>query len=154
MRIIKHSSASPDAVVKVADFFNDGITHIVGNWITVANNDIKLTDGDYILVDDDGNVNYVSLANYNGDNFIKQRIKEQISKEAARNAWKALMDSNLTNAQKAAILVAVNPAFTALAFGEIQAARIIANNTATDANYTAGVKNSFISILDAGIAKL
>ncbi len=153
MKIIKHNSLSPDSIVKVQDFFNDGVTVIVGNWITVNGNDIRLVDGDYILIDDFGNnVKHISLDDYNSDSDKKQQIKEQISKEIMREIWKAMQSAS--DAIREGILTTITTTLIALNAGEPKAALSLATATATNSFLTAGRKTTLLNILNAGVAKL
>lgn len=149
MKLIKHSSASPDAIV-IQQEYQAGVP---GFWVQDKNgNTHKLTDGDYIAIDDDDRVTYFPAATI--DNLALQQVKENLGREALRNIWKALADSGLTNTVKASILQTISPVLVACLAGEVQAARLIANATATTADYTAPRKAALLAILDEAIAKL
>lgn len=149
MKLIKHSSASPDPIV-IQQEFTAGVP---GFWVQDKNGQTwKLVDGDYIAIDDDGHVTYFASATI--DNLARQKYKEALGKEALRNIWKALADSGLIDIVKASILQTVSPVLVACLAGEVQAAKLIAQATPTTADFTAGRKNALINILNDAIAKL
>lgn len=69
-----------------------------------------------------------------------------------KEIWKALAPAN--DATKAGILNTIPAVLIAIGDGELSAARIIANATATNADYTAGRKATLIGLIDAAIAGL
>jgi hypothetical protein len=153
--IVKHNSASPDSAVKVADFFNDGVTIIVGNWINIDGNDYRLSDGDYFIKDDNGvPVRYVSAAQYASDLVLQNIVREEVGRDLIRSIWAQLRASALPDSQKAGIATAISPVMGLIRDGEITSARFLANATTTTASYTAGVKSALLSTIDQAIAKL
>lgn len=155
MRIIKHNSASPDPIVKVADFFNDGTTQIVGNWLSARDgNDYKLADGDVILVGDDGKADYFSAADYAGNVIVKNMIHESIGKQLVRELFQTLKAQDLTDAQEGDLLNRIYPVLGTLADGFIRGARVMCNAIPTGGQFTNGRKTYLLNKIDAAIAKL
>jgi len=149
--ITKFNSASPPACVKVQDF----TFGVLGYWVTVENNDIKLVDGDYILQDDDEKViGYISAGEYALGGEKAQRIKETAGKGLLRTIWQTLSQSGLNDTVKASILDTISVTLIAILAGEVKASRIIANNTATTADFTNGRKNILLGLIDDAITKL
>lgn len=151
MKIIKHNSASPDPDVTQDVLFDDGVTVIQGFRINLNGSDYRLADGDYIIIDG-SNSRHIPASSI--DNLLRQEYKEIVGREALRNIWKALADSNLTNTVKASILQTISPVLVACLAGEVQAAKIIAQATATMADFTNPRKTALINILNEAIDKL
>lgn len=155
MRTIKHSSAAPDPIVRVADFFNDGTTQVVGNWITIRNgNDVKLQDGDFIVVGDDGQADHYPAATYAASAIIKNLVNEMIGKELVRDLFQTLKAQNLTDAQEGDLLNRIYPVLGCLADGFIRGSRVMCNAIPTGGQFTAPRKTYLLNQIDAAIAKL
>lgn len=149
--ITKFISSSPPPFVRSGEYQ----VGVPAWWVTVGNNDYRLFDGDYIVQDDNGvPVRYVSASDYASNLVLQNIIREEVGKDLIRAIWSALRASALPDSQKAGIATAISPVMGLIRDGEIQAARFLANATATTASYTAGVKTALINKIDAAIAKL
>ena len=154
MTITKFSSASPPSFVKT-DVFNAGPPVIMASWVNLQGNDIKLSDGDYIIQDDNNIVTgYITAAQYAVGNGNTQIIKETVSKQCLRTIWQTLSQSGLTDTVKASLINTILSTIVALTAGEVKAALIIANATATTTDFTTARKNALITILNNSIALL
>jgi len=151
MTTIKFDHNAPPAYVLVQDF----TVGVLGYWVSVGETQYRLSDGDYIIVDDNGIPSaYYSAAQYASDLVVQGLIRESIGKELIRNIWSALRASALADAQKSAIATTITTPIVLIHDGEITASRFLANNIATNANYTAGVKTALLNLMDTAIAKL
>lgn len=149
--ITKFNSSSPPSFVTVGEF----TTGVPAWWITVDGNDYRLFDGDYIIQDDNGlPVRYVSASDYASDLVLQGIVREEVGKDLIRAIWSALRASAMTYANKAGVATSISPVMGMIRDGEIQAARFLANATATTASYTAGVKTALLNLMDQHIAKL
>ena len=149
--ITKFNSSSPPSFVREGEFQ----TGVLAWWILIANNEYRLFNGDYIIQDDNGvPVRYVSAADYASDLVLQGIIREEIGKDLIRAIWSALRASDMSYANKAGVATAISPVMGMIRDGEIQAARFLANATATTASYTAGVKTALLNVMDQHIAKL
>lgn len=149
--IIKFNHNAPPSYVLIQDF----TVGVLGYWVTIGFDQIKLDDGDYIVQDDNGvPVRYVSAAAYASDLVLQGIVREEVGKDLIRAIWSALRASSMTDANKAGVATAISPVMGMIRDGEIVAARFLANSTATTASYTAGVKTALLSVMDQHIAKL
>lgn len=151
MTTIKFDHNAPPAYVLVQDF----TVGVLGYWVSVGETQYRLSDGDYIIVDDNGIPSaYYSAAQYASDLVASNLIREAIGKELIRNIWAALLASGLTDAQKVGVANKIAVVIVIVQCGQITAARFLANTVTTDANFTAGVKTALLNLMDAAIAKL
>lgn len=149
--ITKFNSISPPSFVREDEF----TTGVLAWWVTVDNNEYRLFDGDYIIQDDNGvPVRYVSAADYAADLVLQNIIREEVGKDLIRTIWAALRGSNMTDANKAGVSVAITPVMVMIITGEIQAARFQANATTTTASYSNGVKTALLGLIDEAKEKL
>jgi len=149
--IVKFDHNIPPAYVLVQDF----TVGVLGYWVTIGYDQIKLADGDYIVVDDNGIPSaYYSASQYTSDLVIQALVREAVGKELIRNIWAALLASGLTDAQKVGVANKIAVVIVMVQCGQITAARFLANTVTTDANFTAGVKTALLNLMDAASAKL
>lgn len=148
--ITKFNSSSPPSFVREGEFQ----TGVPAWWVTINNNDYRLFDGDYILLDDDGvPVKYISSSDYS--NVILQNlVHEAIGKETVRDLFKTLKNQNLTQAEEGDILSRIYPVLGCLADGFIRGARVICNSTATGGQFTQARKTYLLGKIDEAISKL
>lgn len=155
MKVIKHSSASPDPIVRVDDFFNDGTTRIIGNWITTRDgNEHKLDDGDYIVVGDDGKADYFPAQTYAASTIVQNLVNEMIGKELVRDLFRTLKAQDLNDAQEGDLLTRIYPVLGTLSDGFIRGARVMCNAIPTGGQFTAGRKTYLLNKIDEAIATL
>jgi hypothetical protein len=153
--ITKFAIASTPSFVRV-DVFRvvNGVDEL-GYWVTIGSNEYKLTEGDYIIQDDNGiPVAIITAAEYVGDLVKQALVREQVGLDLRRAIWAALRAGNIPDAQKGGIATTINTPVDLTRDGEIVAARALAAATATNANYTAGVRTQLLAIMDAAITKL
>lgn len=154
MTITKFSSLTPPAFVRT-DVFNAGPPVVMASWANVDGNDILLSNGDYLLQDDSlVLVSYYSAAQYASDVNVKAIVTENVGKELTRNIWNALIQSGVSDANKASIATTITTVMVMILGGQIVSARLLANSLSTTAAFTAGVKTSLLAIMDTAIAKL
>lgn len=148
--IIKFDKTSPPSFVIVEEF----TTGVLGYWIRVANQTIKLTDGDYIESEDGVAVRYVSASEYalSGDKALI--IRKLAGQEVFDSIVNALRTSGLSATQIISIFGTIRDCVILCQGGEIQGARIVANNATVTANYTIGVKTALLNIIDTELLKL
>lgn len=153
MTVIKFSTSAPAGFTFSGEF----TAGVPAWWVTISNNDYRLFDGDYIIIDDNGVPSaYYSATQYASDLVVQNLVREAVGKELIRNIWSTLKQSLIQDTKKASIIntVGVDPALGMVRDGEITSARLLVNSINTNANFTTGVKTALLNLMDTAIAKL
>lgn len=149
--ITKFNSASIPSFVREGEF----TTGVLAWWVTIGINEYRLYDGDYIVQDDNGvPIRYIPAADYAPDLVLQNLVREEVGRDLIRAIWASLNASALSASQKAGVASTISPVMVMIITGEIVSGRFLANSTATNANYTAGVKTALLNLMDQHIAKL
>src|SRR4029079_3841270 len=131
------------------DIFNAGPPVVMASWANIDGNDILLANGDYLIQDDNlVLINYYNASQYANDANVKAIITENVGKELTRNIWNALIQSGVSDANKASIATTITTVMVMILGGQIVSARLLANSLSTTAAFTASVKSSLLSIMD------
>jgi hypothetical protein len=155
MTVTKFNHLTPPSFVREGEF----TTGVLAWWVSITENgganEYRLFDGDYIICDDNGVcIKYISVAEYASDLVLRNLLREAVGKILIRNIWAALLASALSDTQKGGVATTISPVLVMVLTGEIVAGRTLANSTATNANYTAGVKTALLALMDTQIAIL
>lgn len=126
----------------------------VFGWVATDNTgDVYVNNGDYFIVN--GNdFKIIARDNYIANTDMNRLVVKEISIELMENIIQSFVNMAITDAVKLSIIVTINPTLTAIVGNKLQFARAIYVATATTTNFTTGIKNAGLSIIDAAIAKL
>lgn len=150
--MIKFNTSSVPSYVTVDDLDGQGT---LGYRVNLeGEGDTRVENGDYIHAIGGKVYTVIKAADYASNEALRLEVREEMGEELAQTIWQSLTASGLSNAQKAGVATSITTAVVLILSGEISVARDHVSGQATNANFTNGVKNALLAIIDTALTNL